>query len=413
MVTGRRFGGGGGRNLLKLRKDVDACRGEFFNADDIIQHLRHQFPNYRRMAHQSLAKNVRQIFEAPPSSSLRQKRSRTDESEEELLQQMQGKRVRKISANRSSESSVCNSDSNSEYAEPEFDLMRSMLRDSYAPEKNIEVEAASSSKDKDRSNRGKGKALSSDSMEVKDSEDQGPTFDDFGGLEKVLDELETDVLMPLYYPHLLKKLGVRPVSGILLHGPPGCGKTKLARAIANETGVPFYQISATEAVSGVSGASEEYIRELFSKAYRTAPSIIFIDEIDAIGSKRENLQREGGWVVSRLVNQLLIELQDGADQRQGVFVIGATNRPEVIDPALLRPGRLGKHVLVSLPSAEDRCLILKTLARGMPLDPSVDLDAIGRMEACENLSGADLNQLVCTLFCEFYRKVVEFYDFTI
>ncbi|CAN1228201.1 Cell division control protein 48 homolog C [Linum grandiflorum] len=673
MVTGRRFGGGGGRNLLKLRKDVDACRGEFFNADDIIQHLRHQFPNYRRMAHQSLAKNVRQIFEAPPSSSLRQKRSRTDESEEELLQQMQGKRVRKISANRSSESSVCNSDSNSEYAEPEFDLMRSMLRDSYAPEKNIEVEAASSSKDKDRSNRGKGKALSSDSMEVKDSEDQGPTFDDFGGLEKVLDELETDVLMPLYYPHLLKKLGVRPVSGILLHGPPGCGKTKLARAIANETGVPFYQISATEAVSGVSGASEEYIRELFSKAYRTAPSIIFIDEIDAIGSKRENLQREmerrivtqlmtcmdeyhkqaeqrssyvlviaatnrpdaidsalrrpgrfdreimlgvpdedarvqilsvvtskctlegsldlsqiarltpgfvgadldalsskagnlalrrvaalkrstlsseelplpargrrglwktpwsdeeveklaitnddfekaaklvqpsltregfssvpnvtwedvgglekirnaledgvvrspkkgillfgppgcgktliakaaahesganfihvkgpellnkyvgeselavrnlftrarhcapciifmdevdalmtdrareGGWVVSRLVNQLLIELQDGADQRQGVFVIGATNRPEVIDPALLRPGRLGKHVLVSLPSAEDRCLILKTLARGMPLDPSVDLDAIGRMEACENLSGADLNQLM-------------------
>ncbi|OIT02871.1 cell division control protein 48 -like c [Nicotiana attenuata] len=451
----------------------------------------------------------------------------------------------------------------------------------------------------------------------------GPRFKDLGGMDTVLEELKMEVIVPLYHPQLTKHLGVRPMSGILFHGPPGSGKTKLAHAIANETGVPFYKISATELVSGISGASEENIRELFSKAYRTAPSIVFIDEIDSIASKRENLQREmerrivtqlmtcmdeshrlvkpndekdgdgfnggvpdenaraqilsvltrtlrvegafdlmkiarftpgfvgadlsalinkagnlamkriidvrkveltsevlvdgkeaeewwkrpwspeemaklsitmadfeeaaklvqpssrredytgygvhfdtgfllygppgcgktliakavaneaganfihikgpeilnkyvgeselairtlftrartcapcilffdevdalttkrgkeGGWVVERLLNQLLIEL-DGADQRKGVYVIGATNRPEVI----CRPGRLGKKLYVPLPSPDERGLILKALARRKPIDASVDLMKIGRDDACNNLSGADLSALM-------------------
>ncbi|KAM3341477.1 hypothetical protein P3S68_026443 [Capsicum galapagoense] len=115
----------------------------------------------------------------------------------------------------------------------------------------------------------------------------GPRFKDLGGMDGVLEELKVEVIVPLYHPQLTKHLGVR----ILFHGPPGCRKTKLAHAIADETRVPFYKLSAIELVSGVSGASEENIRELFSKAYRTAPSIVFIDEVDAIASKIENLQK--------------------------------------------------------------------------------------------------------------------------
>ncbi|XP_024987504.1 cell division control protein 48 homolog C-like [Cynara cardunculus var. scolymus] len=161
-----------------------------------------------------------------------------------------------------------------------------------------------------------------------------------------------EVIVPLFHPQLPRSLGVRPMTGILLHGPPGCGKTKLAHAIANETGVPFYKISATELVSGISGASDENIRELFSKAYRTAPSIVFIDEIDAIASKRENLQRE---MERRIVTQLMTCMDEShriakpddtpknaktSECKPGyVLVIGATNRPDAVDPALRRPGR--------------------------------------------------------------------------
>ncbi|TVU31607.1 hypothetical protein EJB05_23302, partial [Eragrostis curvula] len=134
------------------------------------------------------------------------------------------------------------------------------------------------------------------------SEDKGPSFADLGGMEEVIEKLLMEVVVPLCCPELPRNLGVRPIAGLLLHGPPGCGKTTLAHAIANETGVPFYKISAPEIVSGVSGGSEENIRGLFQKAYGTAPSIVFIDEIDAIASKRENLQRE---MERRIVTQLM------------------------------------------------------------------------------------------------------------
>ncbi|KAB5530194.1 hypothetical protein DKX38_020275 [Salix brachista] len=611
--------------------------------------------------------------EANLSTPVSKKQRRIDESEEKLMQ-IENSYSRRRNRNRSpvsvsssdtesSSESDSGSDSSTSLESPKVDLMKSMLRESYGlVEKNMEVELANDRKESITSkvdmierNRGVGKQKGEDLVgslgklkgvlgEDAKGKEGGPRFKDLGGLSGILEELEMEVFLPLYHPNVPLRLGVSPISGILLHGPPGCGKTKLAHAIANETGVPFYKISATEVVSGVSGASEENIRDLFSKAYRTAPSIIFIDEIDAIASKRENLQREmerrivtqlmtcmdehhglgqpsddssssensnripgnvlvigatnrpdavdpalrrpgrfdreinlgvpdekarvqilsvltkrqliekeenedwwkkpwspeemeklaitmadfekaaklvqpsskregfssipnvkwedvgglddirdefdlyiisrikypddyqkfgvnletgillygppgcgktmiakaaaneaganfihgpellnkyvgeselavrtlfsrartcspciiffdevdalttmrgkeGGWVVERLLNQLLIEL-DGADQRPGIFIIGATNRPEVMDPAVLRPGRFGKLIHVPLPSSEDRGLILKALAKGKPIDPSVDLAAIGQMEACKNFSGADLRKLM-------------------
>ncbi|KAF5444085.1 hypothetical protein F2P56_036589 [Juglans regia] len=234
--------------------------------------------------------------------------------------------------------------------------------------------------------------------------EEGPRFRDLGGMEGVLEELKMEVIVPLYHPQLPRWLGVRPMAGILLHGPPGCGKTKLAHAIANETGVPFYKISATEVVSGVSGASEENIRVLFSKAYRTAPSIVFIDEIDAIASKRENLQRE---MERRIVTQLMTCMDEShrlvypsdansnsesSDQRPGyVLVIGATNRPDAVDSALRRPGRFDREIVLGVPDENGRAGILTVITRNLRLEGSFDLLKIAR--STPGFVGADLAAL--------------------
>ncbi|OMP01695.1 hypothetical protein COLO4_11662 [Corchorus olitorius] len=312
--------------------------------------------------------------------------------------------------------------------EPKFDLIQSLLRQRYTQsndrkskleEKNIEVEVATGkAKNKiDMSNGGgngnrEGGALkkaiknsasdAAEGVEVKGKE--GPRFKDLGGMGGVLEELKMEVIVPLYHPHLPRWLGVRPMAGILLHGPPGCGKTKLAHAIANETGVPFYQISATEVVSGVSGASEENIRELFSKAYRTAPSIVFIDEIDAIASKRENLQRE---MERRIVTQLMTCMDEshrvvqpndkessseGSDSKPGyVLVIGATNRPDAVDSALRRPGRFDREIVLGIPDENARHEILSVLTRNLRLEGTFDLLKIAR--STPGFVGADLAAL--------------------
>ncbi|CAL1372506.1 unnamed protein product [Linum trigynum] len=440
MGTGRGFSGGGGsggRNQRILRQQVESCRRKCSTADDIVHHLRQQYPNYRRTKQRDLARLVHQVIDSPSSPSpgrprgfdkqpaedeegdydegsasasgrkRKKKKIRVDVSDQERQSPSE-------SESQSTPSSMSEDGVYGEPVEPEFDLMRSMLRHSYAPEKNIEVEVASSSKDKIAvANGGKGKrarggnlgakALSRDNMEVKGQE--GPSFKDFGGLKKVLEDLETEVLMPLFHPHLMRRLGVKPISGVLLHGPPGCGKTKLAHAIANETGVPFFKISATEAVSGVSGASEEYIRDLFSKAYRSAPSIIFIDEIDAIGSKRENLQRE---MERRIVTQLMTCMDEyhklvqpaddnskpeSSEQRAGyVLVIGATNRPDAIDSALRRPGRFDREIMLGVPDEDARVHILSVLTKKCTLEGSLDLLQIARLTP--GFVGADLDALV-------------------
>ncbi|KAF3448765.1 hypothetical protein FNV43_RR09478 [Rhamnella rubrinervis] len=317
-----------------------------------------------------------------------------------------------------------------EKVQPEFDLTKSMLRARYTEsngvtppkaaqeneEKNVELELPGRDRiDMVNGDGGQGrlpaetkrkaKGSPSNSEAVFDARgNQGPKFKDLGGLNGVLDQLKMEVIVPLYNPQLPRWLGVRPMAGILLHGPPGCGKTKLAHAIANETGLPFYNISATEVVSGVSGASEENVRELFLKAHRTAPSIVFIDEIDAIASKRENLQRE---MERRIVTQLMTCMDEShrlvhptgansnsesSDHSPGyVLVIGATNRPDAVDPALRRPGRFDKEIALVVPDEKARAEILVVITRNLRLEGSFDLPKIARSTA--GFVGADLAAL--------------------
>ncbi|CAN6169077.1 unnamed protein product [Urochloa humidicola] len=238
---------------------------------------------------------------------------------------------------------------------------------------------------------------------VDDKRERRPRFADLGGMEAVIEQLVMEVLVPLCHPELPRRLGVRPIAGLLLHGPPGCGKTMLAHVIANETGVPFYKISAPDVVSGVSGGSEENIRDLFQKAYRTAPSIVFIDEIDAIASKRENLQRE---MERRIVTQLMTCMDEfhqnigcgnsdakTSEKRPGyVIVIGATNRPDAVDQALRRPGRFDREIYLGIPDENARKQILKMLIQNLQLEGQFDLFKIAR--ATPGFVGADLKALV-------------------
>ncbi|GFZ02818.1 cell division cycle 48C [Actinidia rufa] len=215
-------------------------------------------------------------------------------------------------------------------------------------------------------------------------------WEDVGGLHLLRQEFDRYIVRRIKYPEDYEGFGVDLETGFLLYGPPGCGKTLIAKAVANEAGANFIHIKGPELLSKYVGESELAVRTIFSRARTCSPCILFFDEVDALTTKRG---KEGGWVVERLLNQLLIEL-DGAEHRQGVYVIGATNRPEVMDRALLRPGRFGKLLYVPLPSPDERGLILKALSRNKPIDGSVDLIAVGRDEACENLSGADLSALM-------------------
>ncbi|KAK9131962.1 hypothetical protein Scep_011490 [Stephania cephalantha] len=445
--------------------------------DDVVDGLRSRFPEYQRLKTLPFKSNVRKALEQPqfkadefddsdsaaaaaaPRKRMRLKKS--DESEERLLVREREHLRRRREPRRQSPSSSSSGEeeengavSTSEDAifdekvEPEFDLMKTMLRASYgAPkkgneERNLEVEVGSKREKIDLVNgdgegiegkrklqglgggiggvgggvhSGEARGLKSgDGGDVKGKD--GPRFRDIGGMQGVLNELIMEVIFPLYHPQVPRWLGVKPMAGILFHGPPGCGKTKLAHAIANETGVPFYKISATEVVSGVSGESEENIRDLFSKAYRTAPSIVFIDEIDAIASKRESLQRE---MERRIVTQLMtcmdeshqvIGSNDGdsdsgvSNQKPGyVLVVGATNRPDALDPALRR--RFDREILLSVPDENARTEILTVLTSNIRLEGEFELYKIAR--ATPGFVGADLASLVNKAGNLAMRRIVE------
>ncbi|MCK4432928.1 MAG: CDC48 family AAA ATPase [Methanomicrobia archaeon] len=214
-------------------------------------------------------------------------------------------------------------------------------------------------------------------------------WDDIGGLQKVKEELRESVEWPLKYPERFKKMGIRPPKGIFLYGPPGCGKTLLAKAVACESEANFISIKGPEILSKWVGESEKAVRKIFRKARQVSPSIVFFDEIDSIAAPRG--EEIGSRVGERVVDQLLTEM-DGLEELSNVIVIGATNRPDIIDPGLLRPGRFDRKILVPAPDKKEKLEILKRHTKTMPLAKDVDLKYLA--EKTEDFSGADLEGLV-------------------
>ncbi len=242
--------------------------------------------------------------------------------------------------------------------------------------------------------------LRSEYAEPKDSRRADVTYDDIGGMSDTIDQLREMVELPLRYPELFERLGVDPPKGVLLHGPPGTGKTRLARAVANESSAEFFLINGPEIMGSGYGESEKKLREVFEKAAKAAPSIVFIDEIDSIAPKRGNVSGEAE---KRLVAQLLT-LMDGLEPRANLVVIAATNRPEAIDEALRRPGRFDREIVVGVPDARGRREILGIHTRGMPLAEGVDLNELAR--TTYGFVGADLSALTREAAIESVRRIM-------
>ena len=215
-------------------------------------------------------------------------------------------------------------------------------------------------------------------------------WDDIGGLESAKQELQEAVEWPLKYPESFEKFGVRPPRGVLIYGPPGTGKTLLAKAVANESDANFIAVKGPELLSKWVGESEKGVREVFRKARQTAPTVIFFDEIDSIASTRGGSSTDSG-VTQRVVNQLLTEI-DGLEELQDVAVIAATNRVDIIDPALTRPGRFDRHVKVDDPDENARVAIFKVHTAKMPLADDVDLEVLAKRT--DGFVGADI-EAVC------------------
>ncbi|XP_076866743.1 nuclear valosin-containing protein-like isoform X2 [Brachyhypopomus gauderio] len=219
------------------------------------------------------------------------------------------------------------------------------------------------------------------------------TWDDVGALQDIREELTMAILAPVRNPEQFRTLGLTAPAGVLLAGPPGCGKTLLAKAVANESGLNFISVKGPELLNMYVGESERAVRQVFQRGRNSAPCVIFFDEIDALCPRRSG--HESGASV-RVVNQLLTEM-DGLEARRQVFIMAATNRPDIIDPAVLRPGRLDKTLYVGLPPPADRHAILLTITKGGTrprLEPDVSLEAIACDERCDCFTGADLSALV-------------------
>ncbi|MEM4605555.1 MAG: CDC48 family AAA ATPase [Candidatus Pacearchaeota archaeon] len=231
--------------------------------------------------------------------------------------------------------------------------------------------------------------LNPKAVEVSETESGVPqvTYEDIGGLTEEVKKIREMVELPLKHPEIFARLGIEPPKGVLLYGPPGTGKTLLAKAVANESEANFILLNGPEIMSKFYGESEKKIRDIFEEASKNAPSIIFIDEIDAIAPKREDVTGE---VERRVVSQLLT-MMDGLQSRGKVIVIGATNRPNALDPALRRPGRFDREIEVGVPDRDGRLQILKIHTRGMPLDKDVSLEELA--SRTHGFVGADLQAL--------------------
>jgi transitional endoplasmic reticulum ATPase len=231
--------------------------------------------------------------------------------------------------------------------------------------------------------------LSLNSKAVEISEEKVPevTYEDIGGLKEEISKIREMVELPLKHPEIFSKLGIEPPKGVLLHGPPGTGKTLLAKAVANESEANFILVNGPEIMNKFYGESEKRIRDIFEEAEKSAPSIIFIDEIDAIAPKRDESYGE---LERRVVSQLLTTM-DGLQGRGKVIVIGATNRPNAVDPALRRPGRFDREISIGVPNKHGRLNILKIHTRNMPLAKDVDLNKLA--EISHGFVGADVAAL--------------------
>jgi transitional endoplasmic reticulum ATPase len=231
-------------------------------------------------------------------------------------------------------------------------------------------------------------------------------YEDIGGLKAQMHRIREMIELPLRYPEVFERLGIDAPKGVLLHGPPGCGKTLIARAIAHETEANFFSVSGPEIIHKFYGESEARLRNVFNEATRQGPSIIFLDEIDAIAPRREQVVGE---VEKRVVAQLLA-LMDGLTKRQNVIVIGATNIPNALDPALRRPGRFDREISIPIPDRPGRLDILEIHSRGMPLKPEVDMNRLA--EITHGFVGADLEALCREAAMNCLREILADLDFS-
>eukprot|EP00047_Mylnosiga_fluctuans_P001518 m.220706 g.220706 ORF g.220706 m.220706 type:complete len:805 (+) comp10438_c0_seq1:924-3338(+) len=222
------------------------------------------------------------------------------------------------------------------------------------------------------------------------------SWNDVGGLEDVKRELQELVQYPVEHPEKFLKFGMTPSKGVLFYGPPGCGKTLLAKAIANECQANFISIKGPELLTMWFGESEANVRDVFDKARAAAPCVLFFDELDSIAKARGGNSGDGGGAADRVINQVLTEM-DGMNQKKNVFIIGATNRPDIIDPAVLRPGRLDQLIYIPLPDEASRLSIFKANLRKSPIAGDVDLGALAR--ATHGFSGADITE-ICQRACK-------------
>merc|ERR1711998_689006 len=216
------------------------------------------------------------------------------------------------------------------------------------------------------------------------------TWDDIGGLEDTKKDLQEMILYPIEHPDKFQKFGMSPSKGVLFYGPPGCGKTLLAKAVANECSANFLSVKGPELLTMWFGESEGNVREVFDKARAAAPCVLFFDELDSVGQARGSGMGDAGGAGDRVLNQLLTEM-DGAGAKKNLFFIGATNRPEILDEALIRPGRLDQLIYIPLPDKVARVGIIKAVLRKSPVAPNVNLDFLA--DKCEGFSGADMTEL--------------------
>ena len=223
------------------------------------------------------------------------------------------------------------------------------------------------------------------------------SWKDIGGLESVKRELQETVQYPVEHPEKFEKFGMSPSRGVLFYGPPGCGKTLLAKAIANECQANFISIKGPELLTMWFGESEANVRDVFDKARQSAPCVLFFDELDSIAIQRGNGIGDAGGAADRVLNQLLTEM-DGLSSKKTIFVIGATNRPDIIDPALLRPGRLDQLIYIPLPDESSRLQIFKACLRKSPVSKDVDLTALAKLTG--GFSGADITE-ICQRACKY------------